>query len=149
MDRTKYSPFLLGAAALPVLALALYAGTVAVKTPGDPVPAVEAEVVASRTIVFRDGQAGEILVYDQGAAAPFATLDRKQNSFIANMVRLLASERTRRGAGGPETPFTLTKWSNGRLALSDPATGETVEIAAFGHTNAQTFTQLLPEKARF
>jgi putative photosynthetic complex assembly protein len=102
----------------------------------------------SRSLIFRDGNAGEIMVFDQGADRPFTVLDRNKSQFIANTVRLLAEERTRKNAGGRNDPFTLTLWSDGRLSLADNKTGETVELAAFGMDNARSFARLLtgPEK---
>ncbi len=36
---------------------------------------------------------------------------------------------------GAETPFRLTRWSDGRLSLDDPATDRHVDLEAFGPTN--------------
>ena len=44
---------------------------------------------------------------------------------------------------GPEAPFRLAAWSDGRLTLDDPATGQHVELLAFGPTNAGVFARLL------
>jgi putative photosynthetic complex assembly protein len=45
---------------------------------------------------------------------------------------------------GPETPFRLTMWPDGRLVLDDPATGRHVDLRAFGPTNRDAFARLLP-----
>ncbi len=104
--------------------------------------------VASRALVFRDAPAGGIAVFDEGADKPFEVLPRDGNNFMATALRLLARERTHRSAAGPETPFILTEWSDGQLTFNDPATGETLELGAFGHTNAATFVHLLPPKSK-
>ena len=69
------------------------------------------------------------------------------NGFLRATLRGLARER-KRHEGGPEIPFRLTAWSNGRLTLADPATGRTVDLAAFGPTNAEVFGRLLTLDAR-
>ena len=36
----------------------------------------------------------------------------------------------------------LNRWSDGRLSLDDPSTGEHVDLEVFGPTNAETFARL-------
>ena len=100
--------------------------------------------VIKRALIFRDGPSGAIAVYDQGAKDPFAVLPREGNTFMASALRLMGQNRELRTKAGPEAPFTLTLWSDGKLSLSDTATGDTLELAAYGPTNAKTFAQLLP-----
>jgi putative photosynthetic complex assembly protein len=100
--------------------------------------------VLSRAILFRDAPGGGIAVYDEGQDRPFTVLPRDQNTFMATAIRLIGQDRQRRAGAGAEVPFILTRWDNGQLSLRDPATGETLELGAFGHTNAGTFAQLLP-----
>lgn len=100
--------------------------------------------VVSRPMIFRDAPEGAIAVYDEGARAPFVVLPRENNTFMASALRLMGQSRERRSHAGPETPFVLILWSDGKLSLSDPATGDVLELAAYGATNAKTFAQLLP-----
>ena len=100
--------------------------------------------VVTRPLIFRDAAGGAIAVYDQGAAEPFAVLPREGNTFMASALRLMGQNRELRTKAGREAPFTLTLWSDGKLSLSDTATGDTLELEAFGSTNAKTFAQLLP-----
>ena len=52
--------------------------------------------------------------------------------------------RTRKSEGvGPQDPFRLSAWSDGRLTLDDPATARHIELQAFGSTNTEVFAQLL------
>jgi putative photosynthetic complex assembly protein len=46
-------------------------------------------------------------------------------------------------AVGPDLPFRLTHWSDGRLTLEDAATGRRIELESFGPTNMQAFASLL------
>jgi putative photosynthetic complex assembly protein len=101
-------------------------------------------VVLARPLTFRDAAGGAIAVYDQGASEPFAVLPREGNTFMASALRLLGQNRELHTKAGREAPFTLTLWSDGKLSLSDTATGDTLELAAYGPTNAKTFAQLLP-----
>jgi putative photosynthetic complex assembly protein len=100
--------------------------------------------VVTRPLIFRDAPGGAIAVYDQGAKEPFAVLPRQGNTFMASALRLMGQNRELRTKAGPEAPFTLTLWSDGKLSLADTATGDTLELAAYGPTNAKTFAQLLP-----
>ena len=59
------------------------------------------------------------------------------------MLRGLARER-KMEAIGPTTPFRLTGYADGRLTLEDPETGRRIDIEAFGHTNLEVFSRLLP-----
>lgn len=142
MIQAVNKPALLGAAAvLAVLSIVIgmnFAGTHTV----DLTPPRTATI--TRTLVFRDAEGGGIAVFDQGSKEPFTVLPRDKNTFMASAIRLLGERRQLKTKAGPDAPFTLTKWSDGRLSLSDPATGDNLELAAFGPTNAQTFTQLLP-----
>ncbi len=132
-------------------ALAVLVLVISIRSFGDSTgnePSQTARAVENRPLIFRDGEAGDILVFDKRADKPFAILKRDKNSFIANTVRLLAAERMRRGAGGRDKPFLLTLWSDGRLSFADPSTGETIELVAFGATNVQSFARLLPGNTR-
>ena len=135
-------PALLGAVAiLAILSLVIGVNFLGTQTV-DLSPARTA--VVTRPMVFRDAPGGAIAVYDQGAAAPFAVLPREQNTFMASALRLMGQSRERRSQAGPEAPFVLILWSDGKLSLSDPSTGDVLELAAYGPTNAKTFAQLLP-----
>jgi putative photosynthetic complex assembly protein len=90
-----------------------------------------------------------------GAVAVLAAEDRRQidvlapgtNGFVRGVVRGLVRERRARGIGS-EPAFQLTRWADGRLSLDDPATGRTIELGAFGPTNAEAFVQILEAGSR-
>jgi len=147
MPRMRWLHFFIAAAILPAAALAFYAGGLVKGTQGVGLASEERPVVI-RPIVFRDGESGDILVFDANADAPFAVLKREDNEFLATTVRILAAERLRLNGEARNAAFTLTQWSNGRVTFADPVTGHTVELSAFGHTNAQSFARLLPASAR-
>jgi putative photosynthetic complex assembly protein len=110
---------------------------------------LQAVSVESRKLVFRHQDNGTLLIYDAASAAssgvPIASILIEKNQFLATTVRLMIQERVRRQAGTGNDPFTLTRWSDGRLSFSDPLTNQTIELMAFGHTNVESFARLLRE----
>lgn len=101
-----------------------------------------ATVVSQRALIFEDRADGAVTVRDATATVPFAVLEPGTNGFIRSALRGMARERLR-DAYGPETPFRLVSWNDGRLTLDDPATGRRIDIKAFGHTQAESFAHLL------
>lgn len=102
--------------------------------------------VASYPLNFTDRADGGVtveLAADTAGAAPrrIAELAPNTNGFARGVLRTLAHERLRMGLG-PERPFELTRYADGRLTLSDPATGQRVELEVFGPTNAGAFASL-------
>ncbi|MCJ2062342.1 putative photosynthetic complex assembly protein PuhC [Methylobacterium sp. J-088] len=69
-----------------------------------------------------------------------------EDGFLRGTLRGLAQARQRDGLG-PEKPFSLTRFDDGRLALADEATGRRVPLEAFGPTNAGAFARLMPAPA--
>lgn len=63
--------------------------------------------------------------------------------FIRGILRGMARERRRLGKS-PAEPFELSL-DAGLLTLRDLATGEHIELTAFGHTNAGAFARMLVE----
>jgi len=66
--------------------------------------------------------------------------------FIRATMRGMARERHREGIG-EETPFTLTRWTDGTVSLQDSTTGRTINLDAFGPTNAEAFARLFNDRA--
>ncbi len=136
---------LAGAAAIAVLSLVIATQLIGTQTVD---LSLKRTAVLTRPLIFRDAPGGAMAVYDQGAAEPFTVLPREGNTFMASALRLMGQSRELRSKAGPETPFILTLWSDGKMSLSDPATGDTLELAAYGPTNAKTFAQLLPRAGK-
>ncbi len=101
--------------------------------------------VDSRGLRFEDRADGGVGIYDPGTNSLVEIAAPGTNGFLRATLRGLARERHAVGAG-QEAPFRLTRWSDGRLTLDDPATGRHVEMVAFGETNAEVFAKLLVEK---
>jgi putative photosynthetic complex assembly protein len=107
--------------------------------PNAPRPGV---ALSERELRFEDRIDGSVAVLDARTGQTATTLSPGTNAFIRATLRGLAQDRMRRDLG-PDAPFRLTQWADGRLSLSDPATGRQVELIAFGTTNAQAFARLL------
>ncbi len=96
---------------------------------------------------FYDEADGSVLVRDSRNNHQVASLAPGTNGFVRGVLRGLAHDRMRRGIG-MAPPFSLMRWSSGRLALRDTATGRTIDLDAFGISNKQAFVDLLPRDAR-
>lgn len=104
--------------------------------------------VAAYELNFTDRADGAVLVDLASAPGSAARAPRRigelapnTNGFARGVLRTLAHERLRQGLG-PERPFLLTRYADGRLSLSDPATGQHVDLEVFGPTNAGAFASL-------
>jgi len=89
---------------------------------------------------FEDRPDGAISVIDYKTGKQI-DLVQGEAGFVRGTLRGLAQERKRRGLdSGP--PFELIYRTDGRLTLSDTATGRLVDLESFGPTNASTFFRL-------
>jgi len=130
---------LLGAVAL--VGFALLAGVIG-RVTGIGTTSVPESVPEQRlSLRFQDQPNGAIAVYRAANNHEVATLDPGTNGFVRGVLRGLARERKLQGVG-PRPPFTLTRWADGRLSLSDPETGRRVELDPFGATNVEAFARL-------
>jgi len=136
---------LIGAGVLIALTLATVvayrlAGVAPVAQVPDPSGAVE-----HRALRFEDGPDGAVVVYELNPDGPdrrIQVIETGQGGFIRGVLRSMARSR-RAGGISPEHPFHLTRESNGKLVLEDPATGQRIDLRAFGPTNVESFGELL------
>jgi len=103
--------------------------------------------LVARDLHFLDRQDGGVAVVDARSARPIEVIEPGTNGFMRSTLRGLARERKRQEVG-PEAPFRLTAWADGRLTLEDPATGRRIGLEAFGATNAQAVARLLTMETR-
>jgi putative photosynthetic complex assembly protein len=124
---------------------AVLAGTVvtvaALRLSGAEVSAPDAASVDVRSLRFEDRPDGSVAVIDFASGRE---IDRIQGEagFVRGTLRALARERHKRGLG-PAQPFELHARADGRLTLLDPATGQRVNLEAFGPQHAGSFARLL------
>jgi putative photosynthetic complex assembly protein len=136
----RLSPALL--VGLAFLMMALLAAVLTARLTGFDASAVpESPVVDSRLLDFRDLPGGVVEVYDWETGALLSRIPSGEGSFLRGVVRSLV--RQRRGVSGEVSPFTLALHADQRLMLSDPQTGEAINLNAFGPTNLAVFTALM------
>jgi putative photosynthetic complex assembly protein len=135
---------LLGAALL--LGFALLASGLGHRLHINATPLPPARVVTALHLSFRDRSDGGVEILDamQGNKV-VQVLAPGTNGFVRGVLRGLA--RARRADGvGPLPPFTLTRWSDGRLTMDDPQTGQHLNLEVFGPTNSRPFAALFANR---
>ncbi len=129
------------ALAIGVVLVGVLLSVATVRMSGVDVRAPDAPAVSSRELRFEDGPAGSVLVLDAATGLVLEQVEGEAG-FLRGSLRALSRERQRRGLGsGPA--FVLTQRADGRLTLSDPATGERIDLESFGPTNAAVYQRLL------
>lgn len=133
---------LFGAAALLLATM----GAIVVGRMVGPGPAIDPGTpVAARELRFEDRADGGVAVLDAANGQLVVVLQPGQDGFIRATMRGLARER-RQGAAGQDIPFRLSVWPDGRLSLADLATGRSIDINAFGVSQVEAFSRLLPPR---
>jgi putative photosynthetic complex assembly protein len=136
----KLSPALL--VGVVALLTALLAGVLTARLTGFDASAVpDSPVVQERTLGFRDEADGVVAIYDWDTQEVLERIPSGEGSFLRGVVRSLV--RQRRGLDASTAPFRLSLLADQRLVLSDPQTGEDIDLNAFGPTNLAVFAQLL------
>ncbi len=137
----------------PRLPLMLLAGAVlstvlavsAVRVSGVQIREPDAPTVSARLLRFQDGPQGSVVAVDAKTGQTLQQFQGEQG-FLRGALRALARERRMRNMG-PELPFELNARADGRLTLTDTATGARLDLESFGPTNAAVFAGLLDPTA--
>jgi putative photosynthetic complex assembly protein len=137
-DRSLPRGALAAAAGLIVLAIA---GAAYGRLGGHTTAAPPANAIETRELRFTDRADGAVVITEEDGDL-VTVVAPGTNGFLRGVLRGLAQERMRRDLG-PETPFQLTRWSDGRLSLADPVTDRHVYLEAFGPSNVAPFAALL------
>jgi putative photosynthetic complex assembly protein len=135
-----------GRAALGLLPL-VAAGVVvlacgAAKFSGFANPPAPAPVIASVALTFADAPDGAVIVRDAATGHVLETVPARGGGFLRSTMRVMATERAADHIG-PQKPFRLAALQGNRLQLTDTATGQTLELEAFGPSNAAEFANIL------
>jgi putative photosynthetic complex assembly protein len=101
--------------------------------------------LAQRTLAFADTPEGAVRVTDATTGERIAELQGEQG-FLRGVLRGLARERRAQQVGAT-TPFVLSLHADGRLLITDPHTGQRIDLASFGPDNAAVFARWLPAGA--
>lgn len=104
-----------------------------------------AAALAERALAFADAPDGAVLVTDAATGERLAEL-RGEQGFLRGVLRGLARERRAQKVGAT-TPYVLSLHADGRLLITDPHTGQRIDLASFGHDNAAVFARWLPAGA--
>ena len=131
-----------GALLATVLVLAMVAGPMKREAPVPSLSIAQSPgVPLQRELRFTDGADSSVQVIDGRSGALIEAMHGEQG-FLRGVLRGLAQERLRRGIGsGPV--FQLMASAEGRLTLSDPSTGRSVDLESFGRDNAAVFARWL------
>lgn len=103
--------------------------------------------LVSRPIQFVDQPDGAIRALDATTRQEIMIIAPGTNGFLRATLHGLARERRREGFG-PQPPFQLTAWRDGRLTLTDSTTGRRIELESFGQDNEAAFARLLTNEER-
>lgn len=140
-DRPFPKGALIGAGAMILLSLVSVAGARLQAVFAPPSTEALAPPVTQRTLTFEDAADGAVLILEDGRL--LTRIESGQgDGFIRGVLRGLARDRKLAGLG-PEAPFVLAAWPDGKLTLTDTATGREVELSGFGATNREAFARLL------
>jgi putative photosynthetic complex assembly protein len=102
---------------------------------------IAAAAISERLLRFDDMLDGGVSVTDGVTGARVAELHGEQG-FVRGALRALTRERHSRQIGSKQ-PFKLTARVDGRLTLTDPSTGQRVDLESFGPTNSGEFLRFL------
>lgn len=102
----------------------------------------DAPAVWQRELRFVDAPGGDVLALDALSGETVARFAGEQG-FVRGTLRALVRERMRRSLDA-QAPLRLVAHSDGRLTLTDPATGERIGLEAFGSSNLAVFAALKP-----
>jgi putative photosynthetic complex assembly protein len=131
---------LIGASSLVIASLVLV--IVARLTHYQPDRPAPSAVITQVDLRFIEEAGGSVGVFADADGHRVETLAPGTNNFIRGVLRGLARER-RADHVGPEQPFRLTRWADGRLSLDDPSTGRHIDLEVFGPTNSGAFAEIL------
>ena len=111
---------------------------------------IEAAPVAETLLLeFVDGPDGAVLAVRADDGAIHARVAPETGGFVRGVLRSLVRRRNQLGLGVEAGPFALNRLADGHISLVDPATGERVDLGAFGPTNQAAFAAIMtPEAVR-
>ncbi len=125
------------------LAILAVVGLTIAPIPSARPPETAAALRSERSFVAADRADGAVVLSDATTGRQVLVVAPGEDGFMRGTLRGLARDRRLRDLG-PEAPFRLSSWSDGRLTLDDTATGRRLDLLAFGQTQADAFARLLP-----
>ncbi|MFO1151812.1 MAG: photosynthetic complex assembly protein PuhC [Alsobacter sp.] len=95
-----------------------------------------------RDVRFLVADDDTITVLDGAGGETIKVIAPNTEGFIHGSLRGLSRDRKLRGLAY-DLPYRIIRWDDGRLTLSDTATGMRVQLDPFGPTNAAAYAQFL------
>ena len=126
----------------------LIAATIFVVAMGriSPAPAlsylVRTQVAESRTLRFEDAKDGSVRVFDASTNDIVSIAAPGTNGFLRGLLRGMMRARKQNGAS-LTAPMRLEILTNGMVLLIDEENKVTLDLDAYGHTNAEVFKTFL------
>jgi putative photosynthetic complex assembly protein len=130
------------AAMLVLVAVARWSGLASRTNAADAAEAAAAGVAVEAALHFTDRDDGGVSIRLAADGREIAVLAPGTNGFVRGVMRGLARDRRLHGIDAAP-PFLLARWHDGRLTLTDPATGRAIDLGAFGPTNREAFAGIL------
>lgn len=98
--------------------------------------------VSYMSLGFRDRTVGGVEVVNAETGQVLEVFEPGTNGFARSVLRGLVRDRRSRGIES-QSPFDLRRHADGRVTLSDPLTGRTIELVSFGIDNLGVFAAYL------
>jgi putative photosynthetic complex assembly protein len=100
------------------------------------------EILQSRLLRFEDAADGSVRILDGETGKPIATAAPGTNGFLRGTLRGLMRVR-KKAEVSYFVPYRLEQLSNGQLMLTDLGENITLDLNAYGQTNAAVFSAFL------
>ncbi len=99
-------------------------------------------VLQSRLLRFEEASDGRLAVVDGSTGRQIAMTSAGAEGFLKGALRGLTRIR-KDDEAGRAAPYRLERLGNGQLLLIDTASGLTLDLNAYGRSNAATFAEFL------
>jgi len=112
----------------------------------EPVDIVQAQTVLERDLFFRDTTSGKVNVYDAKTKKRIGSFGKGEGAFVRISMRSMAHQR-KRNEIDPLLPYRLVKLSDGNMKITDPQSGHSIRLNAFGAVAVESFAQFLTNQS--
>ncbi len=103
----------------------------------------ESVPVAEREIDYKITTDRFVELFDARSGSLLGVYGPNENAFVRTVMVGLTHDRALTHPEDKKTPFRITRWHDGRVSVSDPISGRSIELAAFGRNQVETFLKLL------